>query len=132
MALQSTGAVHLVHPPFHHLSHGPRLCVPSRDDDDLFRVHDSLHADCQGLSRDQLEIVVEETAVGQDGFLREDDGSGPGDERGAWLVERNMAVWCQTGVTEEPQSILARQLWKTKNEAMTGGPDHGHGRAGSK
>ena len=63
---------------------------------DLLGTHDSSHADRQSHGGDLGEVVSKETGVGYDGVLGQRFHSGPGNQAGARLVERYVAVRADT------------------------------------
>ena len=69
-----------------------RLVRTGDDDDDLPGLQHGLHADGQRHLRDLFEVIVEESAVGEDGVVGQRLDAGSGGEGGAGLVERDVPV----------------------------------------
>lgn len=61
---------HVVDSALDHLAQSQCLVLTSDYQHDLSSVHDSLHADGESHTRHSGEIVVEESAVVQDGLVR--------------------------------------------------------------
>jgi hypothetical protein len=68
-----------------HLAQGQRLVLSRHDEHHLPRVHDGLDADGERHAGHSGEVVVEETAVVEDGLVGEGLDAGAGDEGGAGL-----------------------------------------------
>lgn len=71
MRLQSTRRHHVVHSVLNHLAQCQRLVLPSHHKHHLSCIHHRLHANRQGHAGHRREVVVEETAVVEDGLVCE-------------------------------------------------------------
>lgn len=71
MSLQSTRRDHMVDASLDHLTQGQRLVLSRHDENHLPRVHDGLDADGERHAGHGGEVVVEETAVVEDGLVGE-------------------------------------------------------------
>ena len=70
MRLQSTRSDHVVHSTLNHLTQSQRLVLARHYKYNLPRIHDRLHTHGQCHAWDRVEIVVEESAVVEDGLVR--------------------------------------------------------------
>ncbi len=61
---------HMIHTPLDHMTQRQRLILPSHHEHNLPRVHDGLDADGERHTGDEGEVVVEESAVVEDGLVR--------------------------------------------------------------
>ena len=63
---------------------------------DFARIHDRLDTDRERFLGDLVDIIVEKAGVGDDGVVSKGLHSCATCERGAWLVEGDVAVWSDT------------------------------------
>ena len=92
MLLQATDSPHVVDGFFDSMTKGTGLIMAIDHDHDLFGVHDGTdtHGQC-GLGN-EIDIIIEETAIGNHGIGGEGLLAGAALEAGAWLIESDMAI----------------------------------------
>ena len=92
MLLQTTDGPHVVDRLFDAMTEGAGLVVAIHHNHHLLSVHDGADTYCQCGLRNQVDIIIEETTVGDDGICGESLLAGSALQAGAWLVEGDMAV----------------------------------------
>ncbi len=92
MLLKTADGPHVVDRLFNAMTKGTGLVVAIHHDHHLLSVHDGAYTYCQCGLRNQVDIIVEKTTVGDDGIGGEGLLAGATLQAGAWLVEGDMAV----------------------------------------
>jgi hypothetical protein len=119
----------MVHAPLDHLGQGKSFVLSSDDEDDLARVHDGLDADGECHAGHRGEVVVEKTAVVEDGLVGESLDAGAGGEGGAGLrvegrgsADRSKAVSARSGCwgnRRPTHPLVSENLRDFRGEACT-------------
>lgn len=82
----------MVYSALDHLTESKCLVLASDDEHNFPGVHYCLDTNGQSHSRDSLEIIVEESAVVQDGLVSESLDPSSGFQRRSRLVECNVTI----------------------------------------
>lgn len=83
---------HVVHAALDTFLQGEGLVGTGDDDNDLAGLEHGLHTDGQGHLGHLLEVVVEESTVGEDGVVGQGLDTGARRQRGAGLIEGDMSI----------------------------------------
>ena len=92
MLLQAADGPHVVDGLFYAMTEGAGLVVAIHHNQHLLSVHDGAYTYCQCGLRNQINIIVEKTTVGDDGIGGQCLLAGAALQAGSWLVEGDMAV----------------------------------------
>ena len=92
MLLQAADGPHVIDWLFDAMTKGTGLVVAIHHDHHLLGIHHCANTYGQSGFRNQVDIIVEETTVGDDGIGGEGLLASAALQAGAWLVEGDMAV----------------------------------------
>ena len=90
--LEGADGPHLVDGFFNTMAQGTGLVMAVHEDEDFLGVHDGTDTDREGCLRNEIHVIVEEAAVGDDGVGGKGLLAGAAGEAGAGLVEGDVAV----------------------------------------
>ena len=92
MLLQATDGPHVVDGLFDSMTKGTGLIMAIHHNHDLFGIHDSTDTNGQSGLGNEIDIIIEETTIGNHGIGGEGLLAGAALETGAWLIEGDMAI----------------------------------------
>ena len=92
MLLEATDSPHVVDGLFDAMAEGTGLVVAIHHNQHFLGIHHCAYTNGQSCLRHQVDIVVEETTIGDDGIGSEGLLAGAALQAGAWLVEGNVAI----------------------------------------
>ena len=94
--LQAADGPHVVDRFFNTVTKGAGLVVAIHHDHHLLGIHDSTDTDSQSCLGNQIDIIIEETTIGNHGICGERLLACTAGQAGAWFVESDVAVGTNT------------------------------------